>query len=189
MLRILVSTFLLSGLASQALAAELSVITHDSFSVDKKLLAQFEAAHNTKVRLIKGGDTGAMVNKLILTKEAPIADVVYGIDNTLLGKARAAGILEPYKSPQAKNVPARLTLTSDGLLNTVDYGYVALNYDKAYFEKTSWPCRKASMTSRSPSTRACWPCRILPRRALVWPFCLPRSSTSVPKKPGPGGRP
>ena len=136
MYRALITTLLL---ASTAHAAELSVITHDSFSLDKKLIAKFEAANDVKVRLIKGGDAGAMLNKLILTKDAPIADVVYGIDNTLLEKARSARILEPYKSPLAAQTPARYRLSSDGLLNTVDYGYVALNYDKAYFQKNNIP--------------------------------------------------
>ena len=121
-------------LGASARAADLTVITHDSFDLDKKLVAQFERANGAKVHLIKGGDAGALLNKLILTRAVPIADVVYGLDNTSLGKARAAGILAPYTSPESANVPAEYRLPGN-LLSAVDYGYVALNADKAYFEK------------------------------------------------------
>ncbi|WP_027481593.1 thiamine ABC transporter substrate-binding protein [Deinococcus pimensis] len=120
-------------LAGAAHAADLTVVTHDSFDVDKKLVAAFEKANGVKVRLVKAGDAGAMLSRLILTKAAPIGDVVYGLDNTLVGRAKAEGILEPYRSPLARNVPARLRIDDGTLLNTVDYGYVTLNYDKAWF--------------------------------------------------------
>lgn len=134
MRKVLVSLALMAGAAQ---AATLTVITHDSFDVDKKLVAAFEAHTGSKVRFIKGGDAGELLNKLILTRGAPIADVVYGLDNSLLPRAHAAGILEAYKSPALAKVPATLRLDEGGLLNTVDYGYVALNYDKAYFERNT----------------------------------------------------
>ena len=111
----------------------LTVITHDSFDLDKKLIAGFETTNKVKVRLIKGGDAGEMLNKLILSKASPLADVVYGLDNTLLPRAEAAGLLTPYTSPASAKVAAQDRLGP--LLSTVDTGYVALNYDKAYFAK------------------------------------------------------
>lgn len=113
----------------------LTVITHDSFDVDRKLIAAFETQNKAKVRFIKGGDAGELLNRLILTRRAPVADVVYGLDNSLLPRARQAGILQLYKSPALSRVPAAYRLSEDGLLNTVDYGFVALNYDRAWFEK------------------------------------------------------
>src|SRR6056300_637519 len=73
----------------------LRVITHSSFDMPKELLAKFEADAGVKLTLIKGGDAGEMLNKLILSKEAPIADVVFGIDNAMLPRARKAGVLAP----------------------------------------------------------------------------------------------
>ena len=40
-----------------------------------------------------------MVNQAILTKEHPLADVLYGVDNTFLSRALDAGIFEPYVCP------------------------------------------------------------------------------------------
>ena len=129
--RTLLASLMLAG-AAHAAPTTLTVITHDSFDLDKKLIAAFEAQNNAKVRLIKGGDAGELLGRLILTKARPLADVVYGLDNTLVGRANAAGLLEPYKSPALSQVPAAYQL---GNLNTVDYGYVAFNYDRAWFEK------------------------------------------------------
>ncbi|WP_252346185.1 thiamine ABC transporter substrate binding subunit [Paludibacterium sp. B53371] len=116
-----------------AQAADLRVITHSSFDVSKPLLADFEKQTGIKVQLIKGGDAGEMLNKLILTRANPIADVVFGLDNSLVGKAAKAGVIEPLtlKSDGRK---ARYSLP-DGLVST-DYGYVTLVYDKAWFAKS-----------------------------------------------------
>lgn len=138
MRRLLLLTAL--ALGAQATAqTTLTVITHDSFSVDKKLVAAFEEANNARVRFVKGGDAGELLNRLILTRRAPVADVVYGLDNTLLPRARQAGILEAYRSPALARVPAAYRLDDAALLNTVDYGYVALNYDRAAFARTGLP--------------------------------------------------
>ncbi|SEJ45177.1 thiamine transport system substrate-binding protein [Deinococcus reticulitermitis] len=115
--------------------ATLTVITHDSFDLDRKLVSGFEAANKVKVRFVKGGDAGELLNRLILTRRAPLADVVYGLDNSMLARARQMDLLQPYRSPASAQVPAALRLSRDGLLTTVNYGDVALNYDRAAFAK------------------------------------------------------
>ncbi|WNO04301.1 thiamine ABC transporter substrate-binding protein [Rhodoferax mekongensis] len=118
--------------ATQAQAQELRVLTHSSFTVPKPLLAQFEKENGVKLRITKAGDAGEMLNKLILTKANPIADVVYGIDNALAPKALAADVLEAGAPAAAGRKPvAELPAP----LVPVDYGYVTLNYDKAWFAK------------------------------------------------------
>ncbi|AWN23658.1 thiamine ABC transporter substrate-binding protein [Deinococcus irradiatisoli] len=144
---------LLCGLllgAAQAAPTTLTVITHDSFDVDKKLIAAFEIQNNAKVRFIKGGDAGEMLNRLILTKANPIADAVYGLDNTLAPRAMSAGLLEAYKSPALANVPAAERLDAFDL-NTVDAGYVAFNYDRAWFAKAGLALPKTLDDLKSPT--------------------------------------
>ncbi|EYB67791.1 ABC transporter substrate-binding protein [Deinococcus phoenicis] len=142
---------LLAGAAhAQGAPATLTVITHDSFDVDRKLVAQFEKANGVRVRFVKGGDTGELLNRLILTRRAPLADAVYGLDNTLLPRARQAGLLEPYRSPNLAKVPAAYRLDDAGLLNTVDYGFVALNYDRAAFARTGLPLPKSLDDLKKP---------------------------------------
>lgn len=125
------AAFLAAGLTA-AHAADLRVLTHSSFTVPKPLLAQFEKENGVKLRISKAGDAGEMLNKLILTKANPIADVVYGIDNALAPKALAADVLEAGAPAAASRKPvAELPAP----LVPVDYGYVTLNYDKAWFAK------------------------------------------------------
>lgn len=111
----------------------LRVMAHSSFELPKELLARFEQDAGVKLQIVKAGDAGEMVNKLILTKARPIADVVYGIDNTLLSRARQAGVLEPYTGPAASR-PSAAAL-GDGVV-PVDYGFVSLNVDKAWFARS-----------------------------------------------------
>ena len=110
----------------------LRVMVHSSFSLPKPLIAQFEADNKVKLAITKGGDAGEMLNKLILTKANPIADVVYGIDNTLAQKAIQADILTSYNGPAATKT-SMVQLPKP--LIAVDYGYVSLNIDKAAFAK------------------------------------------------------
>ncbi|PNY81978.1 thiamine ABC transporter substrate-binding protein [Deinococcus koreensis] len=145
-------TVLLGLLLTGAAHAQttLTVATHDSFSLDRKLVAQFEAAHGAKVRFVKGGDAGELLNRLILTRRAPIADVVYGLDNALLARAKAADLLSPYRPANGSRVPAAQRLDDTGLLTTVDYGDVALNYDRAYFQKAGLALPRSLDDLKSP---------------------------------------
>lgn len=114
-------------------AAELRVLAHASFALPKPLLAQFEKDAGVTLRITKAGDAGEMLNKLILTRANPIADVVFGIDNVLAAKALAAQVLDAYDGPFAKATGVMPKITLPTGLVPVDYGYVTLNYDKAWF--------------------------------------------------------
>ena len=109
----------------------LVVMAHDSFSVSESVLAAFQQQYGVKVQVIKGGDAGAALNKAILSKDAPLADVFFGVDNTFLSRALAADIFLPYAAPGLAKIPADLRLDPSERLLPVDYGYVTINYDKA----------------------------------------------------------
>ena len=113
----------------------LSIMTHDSFSISEQLLEDFQTEHNIQVRFLKSGDTGTAVNKAILAKDKPLADVLYGVDNTFLSRALEAGIFEPYKSPWLSAIDDSFKLDMQNSALPVDYGDVCLNIDLAYFEE------------------------------------------------------
>ena len=114
-------------------------MTHDSFSVSEDLVRAFEEANNAKVTFIKSGDTGAALNRAILTKASPQADVFYGVDNTFLSRALSEEIFEAYASPMLASIPAEFQLDSSNRALPVDYGDVCINYDKAYFAEKNLP--------------------------------------------------
>jgi thiamine transport system substrate-binding protein len=74
-----------------------------------------------------------MLNQALLSKDNPLADVIYGVDNTFLSRALAGDILERYQSPVLAEVPDDLELDPEYRMLPVDYGDVCLNYDKAWF--------------------------------------------------------
>lgn len=113
----------------------LTVMTHDSFAISESLLAGFEQANNIKITFLASGDVGAALNKAILSKDAPLADVFYGVDNTFLSRALDSGIFEPYASPLLTNVTSDFLLDPQNRVTPVDYGDVCVNYDRAFFEK------------------------------------------------------
>jgi thiamine transport system substrate-binding protein len=113
--------------------AVISLMSHDSFNVSEEVIAEFEAANNVSVELLPSGDAGAALNQAILSKNNPLADVFFGVDNTFLSRALKADIFEPYASSLLANVPDDLELDAEHRLLPVDYGDVCLNYDKAWF--------------------------------------------------------
>ena len=70
------------------------VVSHDSFDLPEALLAKFTADTGYELEFSAPGDAGALVNQLILTKDSPLGDVVYGIDNAFAARAVDAGIVE-----------------------------------------------------------------------------------------------
>jgi thiamine transport system substrate-binding protein len=110
-----------------------TVITHDSFAIGEDTVKAFEAENNAKVVFLQGGDAGSLLNQAILTKDAPLADVLFGMDNTFLSRALEADIFEAYESPALADIPAEFKLDPSNRALPVDYGDVCINYDKKYF--------------------------------------------------------
>jgi thiamine transport system substrate-binding protein len=136
--------------------AKLVVMSHDSFSVSADVLAAFEQQAGVKVELLKSGDAGAALNQAILSKDAPLADVFFGVDNTFIGRALGADIFEAYESPALAGIPAELRLDPSNRLLPIDYGYVTINYDKAALAKAG----QAAPTTLEELTKPAWAGRL-----------------------------
>lgn len=115
------------------------LITHDSFALSDELLEQFEADTGLTLEQRAPGDGGALVNQLILTADAPLGDVVFGIDNSFASRAIAEGVLEPYTSPAAGDDVARYAVDDEGHLTAVDLGDVCVNVDREWFADAGIP--------------------------------------------------
>lgn len=115
-----VSSLLLAGCAAtnQEAATKVTLVAHDSFAISDESIAEFQDQTGFELEIIRAGDAGSLTNRLVLTKSAPIADVVFGIDNTFRGIADENGIIE-------------------GDLIEVAFGDVCFNYDRLWFEQRS----------------------------------------------------
>ena len=107
-----------------------TLITHDSFNLSDGTLEEFTAQTGVTVELLEVGDTGTLVAQAILTKDAPLGDVLFGIDNTFLRRGLDAGIFERYESPALAGVPEEFQLDRRHRVTPVDYGDVCVNYWK-----------------------------------------------------------
>ncbi|MEN9992965.1 MAG: hypothetical protein RLY83_535 [Actinomycetota bacterium] len=96
------------------------LVAHDSFAMSDELIHKFEAESGYQLKVVKAGDAGAMTNKLILTKDQPIGDAVFGIDNTLIGLAKSNDLVS-------------------GDFQPIDFGDVCMNYDKDWFASKGIP--------------------------------------------------
>ena len=135
---LLLFTLLLASCApTPADTQTITIMTHDSFAIGEDVIKAFEAENNVKVSFIQSGDAGSMLNQAILTKDAPIADVLFGVDNTFLSRALEADIFEVYTSPALNDIAAEFKLDPSNRALPADYGDVCINYDKAYFTENN----------------------------------------------------
>jgi thiamine transport system substrate-binding protein len=114
-------------------------MTHNSFDISDEVLEAFEAEYDAQIEILQAGDAGVVLNQAILSVDNPLADVLYGVDNTLLSRALDADILEAYESPLLTDIPEGLDLDPEHRMLPVDYGDVCLNYDKAWFADQDVP--------------------------------------------------
>jgi thiamine transport system substrate-binding protein len=126
-------------LASAEPVPTLTIMTHDSFDVSEEIVTAFTEMCNCEVQFLRSGDTGLMLNQALLSRDTPLADVIYGVDNTFLSRALQGDILEPYESPVLEQLGEDLQIDPTYRMLPVDYGDVCLNYDKAWFEEKGLP--------------------------------------------------
>lgn len=141
LLSFLLLVFLISACAEETpmaipVTAEprtLTVMTHDSFSASEAVIQTFETQNHVTLKFLTSGDAGTALNKAILSKGNPLADVFYGLDNTFLSRALAEDIFEPYQAPLLSVIPDTFKLDPNYRALPIDYGDICLNYDKAFF--------------------------------------------------------
>ena len=105
-----------------------TLLTHDSFSLSPETLETFTESSGIAVEQLASGDAGALVAQACLTAGEPLADVLFGIDNTFLQRGLDCDIFEPYESPGLAGVPDHFEIDSEHRVTPIDFGDVCLNY-------------------------------------------------------------
>lgn len=111
----------------------LTIVAHDSFAYSESIMQGFTNETGIAVEVLRIGDAGALVNQSVLSRNTPLGDVLFGVDNTFLGRALEGDLFIPYQSPALENVPEAFQLDDKYRVTPIDYGDVCLNYDAEYF--------------------------------------------------------
>ena len=113
----------------------LTLITHDSFAdgVGDETFAAFTEQWGIEIEVIAAGDAGLLVNQAILAKDNPLADVLFGVDDTFLSRALDEEIFVTHRSDHIGDVPDDF-VDADNRVTPIDFGDVCINYDKDWFE-------------------------------------------------------
>ncbi len=120
-------------------AGPLVLLTHDSFVLSDSVLAQFTEQTGIEVEIVTAGDAGEVVNRAVLTSGNPDADVLFGVDNTLLSRAVDAEVFEPYAAAGLADVPKQIGDLGAGVVTAIDYGDVCVNVDDEWFATNGVP--------------------------------------------------
>lgn len=111
----------------------LTVYAYDSFTGDwgpgPTIIPQFEEQTGIKVNLVSAGDAVEMLQRAMLEKDRPNADVIVGISDDMAAKALASGLFDPYDSPMLQDIPDFLEFDQSKRLLPFDYGNFAFVYD------------------------------------------------------------
>lgn len=118
----------------------ITLLAHDSFAagVDDATFASFTEKTGVAVEILPAGDAGAMVNQAILTKDDPLADVLFGVDDTFLTRALDEEIFQPTDITVPSLVEG-LAIDEEGRVVPIDFGDVCVNYDVSAFVDSERP--------------------------------------------------
>lgn len=131
----------------------LTVIAHDSFNYSEAVMTAFQERTGIQVEVLRLGDAGTLVNQAILSANNPLGDVLFGVDNTFLGRALDNDLFTAYESPLLENVPEEFILDAEHHVTPIDYGDVCLNYDTAYFAENNLPLPESLADLTDPAYR------------------------------------
>ncbi|MBT1248330.1 MULTISPECIES: thiamine ABC transporter substrate-binding protein [unclassified Thermosipho (in: thermotogales)] len=129
MKKYIVSLFILIGVLYFS-TQTLVIYTYDSFvsGIGYEVIPIFEKMYDCKVELRSFGDAGAVLSRLILEKDNQKADVIIGLDQALLHRAKKEGLLEKY-SPINYSL-LKYPELKDEYGVPFDFGAIAIVYNK-----------------------------------------------------------
>lgn len=114
-------------------------------SAFRTVFGEFATAHH--VRIVVECPPGTLYSSLVRQRNAPVADVVIGLDEITAPQAEAAHLLVPYSPPRLTQVPPYLVdeLSADHGATPYEYGYLAVDYNLSFYNLTHGAIAHASL--------------------------------------------
>ena len=127
------SVLLAGNLIYSASAADLTIYTYESFNSEwgpgPIVFKSFEEQCECKIKIVTPGDSGTVLNRVILEQANPKADILLGVNNSELEKSFKYKLWIPYRSPLLIQVPIDLLLDKHHRVTPFDYGFISFVYD------------------------------------------------------------
>ena len=124
-------------IATDADGNTLTIITYDIIALSDEVLEEFTNQTGYEIKMIPADDSGGILESLLLTKDAPQADLALGLDNTYLQTALDNCLLAPHSAQLPDIDPLALTPYSGEMAVPFDQGYVCLNVDTQALEENN----------------------------------------------------
>jgi thiamine transport system substrate-binding protein len=121
-----------AGCGGEGQPSEVVLLTHDSFAVSKPVKRAFEQETGLTLRILQAGDANETLNRALLTAGDPQADVIFGIDDSVLSRALEGDLLDEYR-PEGLESVAKEFAQPDPHVTPIDHGEVCLNIDRGWF--------------------------------------------------------
>jgi len=129
---LLILTLLIPQSLANSDKPTLTIYTYDAFAAEwgpaPQLKSGFEAQCDCTIDFVAANSSIAALRKVQLEGNTTIADIVLGLDTSLVGEANALGLFTPHEiDVSALKVPNNWA--SDNFI-PFDYGYLAMIYNK-----------------------------------------------------------
>ncbi len=121
--------------ASGEVGGRVVLVTHESFTVPKELIAAFEQESGIDLVTRASGDGGTLSAKLALTQGNPTGDLAFGIDNTFASRPLDAGVFAEYEPTLPPGAEQYALDEGADRLTPIDVGHVCVNIDRVWFDK------------------------------------------------------
>ncbi|MHA1444056.1 MAG: thiamine ABC transporter substrate-binding protein [Candidatus Hodarchaeales archaeon] len=101
-------------------------------ATNQQIFDTFETDFDCIIDLEYFSDAGAALAKVIAERDSPQADIIIGIDNTMIFEAKKQNILVAYEPSTSENITSSAIhgLDPDFYVTPYDYGFISLIYDK-----------------------------------------------------------
>ncbi len=138
---------------ARATSPTLVIYTYDSFTSEwgpgPRVKVAFEAQCACSLELVGLEDGVSMLNRLKLEGTNTRADLLLGIDTSLIGEARASGLFEAHQIKlQKSSLPQPW---EDDLFLPYDYGYFAFVYNKERLDNPPTSLRQLMANEKGPT--------------------------------------
>ncbi|HHD15949.1 MAG TPA: thiamine ABC transporter substrate-binding protein [Euryarchaeota archaeon] len=110
-----------------------------SYGLGPAVIPEFEKMYGVKVTVETPGDVGTVLAKINLEKGDPGADVVIGVDNSMLHRAVEMDLLSPYVPTNIDRLDPTMSFDPGHHIVPFDYGYIAIICSREMMEERDLP--------------------------------------------------